>query len=130
MKLPMFATNWIDKKTDHIIASRKPDYIIGSPDTPYMKRWWVIPRNIIFNIYLHQIIRSDDDRALHDHPFSNISLIIKGGYVEHTIAQGGVHYKTKREAGNVIARLATKAHRLEVLPFQAEPAKTLFITGP
>ena len=27
-------------------------------------------RNKIFNIYLHQIIRSDDDRALHDHPYS------------------------------------------------------------
>jgi hypothetical protein len=129
MKLPKFIINPLIKHMENL-TKRKPDYIIGDSNSAYMLRWWVIPRNSYFNIYLHEIRRSDDDRALHDHPFSNISILLKGGYIEHTIAQGGVHYKIKREAGDVVARWATKAHRLEVLPYTAEPAMSLFITGP
>src|SRR5690606_32105599 len=33
---------------------RGPDVIIGGAHDPYLKRWWVIPRNRFFNIYLHQ----------------------------------------------------------------------------
>lgn len=50
---------WFEK----IAQSRNPDFIIGGAD-PYMLRWWVIPRNKVFNIYLHRFLRSDDDRAL------------------------------------------------------------------
>lgn len=38
--------------------------------------------------------RSDDDRALHDHPWVNMSILLEGTYTEHTIAQGGVHHAT------------------------------------
>lgn len=100
---------------------RKPDFIIGREDDPYMRRWWVIPRNPFFNIYLHQILRSDDDRALHDHPWWNISVILKGFYFEHTPA--GVKL---RKARSVTLRRAGAAHRLEVF----EPCWSLFITGP
>jgi hypothetical protein len=56
-----------------------------------MRRWWVIPRNKFFNIYLHHFLHSDDDRALHDHPWWNVSILLRSGsYVEHTIAAGGV----------------------------------------
>jgi hypothetical protein len=130
MRLPKTATKLLSKKMTNLTIKRKPDYIIGEPNNPYLKRWWVIPRNRIFNIYLHLIIRSDDDRALHDHPFPNISILLKNGYIEHTIAQGGVHYKVNREVGDIVFRRATKAHRLEVLPFADEPAMSLFITGP
>ena len=65
---------------------RKPDFIIGPKDAPYLRRWWIIPRNRLFNIYLHQILRSDDDRALHDHPWINCSIILKGRYMEVTPA--------------------------------------------
>jgi hypothetical protein len=51
-----------------IAGSRPPDFVIGG-DSPYMLRWWIIPRNKFFNIYLHRFLRSDDDRALHDHPW-------------------------------------------------------------
>lgn len=62
---------------------RPPDLII-EPENPYMLRWHLIPRNRFFNIYLHKFLRSDDDRALHDHPWSwNLSLILKGEYIEH-----------------------------------------------
>jgi hypothetical protein len=65
---------------------REPDFVIGadSPGGPYMRRWWIIPRNRFLNIYLHQILRDDDDRALHDHPWWNVSIILRGGYFECT----------------------------------------------
>lgn len=117
--------NWSAKK----MASRKPDVVIGPPEDPYLLRWWVIPRNKFFNIYLHRVLTSDDDRALHDHPFMNVSYIIRGGYDEHTILNGGVNKRVKRKAGSFKVRLPSAAHRLEITPDLGE-AITLFITGP
>jgi hypothetical protein len=122
---------------------RQPDFVIGDPTSPYLRRWWVIPRNRFFNIYLHHICRSDDDRALHDHPWASCSIILKGGYWEHT--PDGRFW---RKPGSVRFRRATAAHRLELSQEsvfvthaaywtkQVErvtirtPAWTLFITGP
>jgi len=49
----------------------------------YLKRWWLIPRNKWFNIYLHRFEGSDDDRALHDHPWWSVSFKLKGSITEH-----------------------------------------------
>jgi hypothetical protein len=116
--------NWARR----VMASRSPDFIIGESDRPYLRRWWVIPRNRWFNIYLHEIIRSDDDRALHDHPWWNCSILIAGGYVEHTIDAGGCERHTTRLPGSLKLRWATAAHRLEVS--DGVPAISLFVTGP
>lgn len=35
-----------------------------------------------FGIYLHKINRPDGDRNLHDHPWSFLAVILKGGYTE------------------------------------------------
>ena len=40
---------------------RQPDFVVGKPEDPYLLRWWVIPRNKRFNVYLHKFLRSDDD---------------------------------------------------------------------
>lgn len=105
---------------EQIIESRKPDFIIGDN---YLRRWWIIPRNRLFNLYLHEINKSDDDRALHDHPWENTSLIIRGGYVE--ITPEGTF---QRRAGDTIHREAEALHRL-VVPDNAQTL-TLFATGP
>ena len=42
-----------------------------------------VPKDLqdcIANIYLHTIWCSDDDRALHDHPWPRCSIIVDGGY--------------------------------------------------
>jgi hypothetical protein len=116
---------------DRIIAHitrRAPDFIIGKQSDPYLLRWFVIPRNPIFNIYLHCFLRSDDDRALHDHPWTNLSILLRGRYVEHTIAAGGIQIRTERSAGDWKLRLfGSMAHRLELIDGSCW---TLFITGP
>jgi hypothetical protein len=110
------------------VASRRPpDFVIGTPADPYLKRWWLIPRNRFFNIYLHQFLRSDDDRALHDHPWWNISFILKGEYTEHTIPAGGINIRKIYKAGDLKLRRAVAAHRVEL---HAGECWSLFITGP
>lgn len=103
-----------------IMQTRQPDFIIGES---YLRRWWLVPRNDGCNVYLHEINKSDDDRALHDHPWDNISQLLLGAYIEHT-PEGTF----RREAGDIVHRKATAAHRLEVIP--GEQAISLFITGP
>ncbi len=101
----------------------------------YMLRWWRIKRNAFFNIYYHRVLRSDDDRALHDHPWWNFSIVLSGGYYEHRILAGGVHTKIWHPAGSVrFRRSGDYAHRLELQSYGESghelPAETIFITGP
>lgn len=103
-----------------LMASRPADFIIGED---YLRRWWVIPRNPWVNIYLHDIRKSDDDRAFHDHPWQNASFLIEGSYIEHVPGTCFV-----RNAGDYVTRAPSYLHRLEVAP--GESAISLFITGP
>lgn len=125
---------------------RAPDVIIGGIEDPYMLRWYLtpwsglyrdIPRNQktvwqrfvsqLPGAYLHCIMRSDDDRAMHDHPWLNISIILRGWYVEHKILAGGVHHRMIVPAWTPVIRCAAAAHRLEIT--SAAPVWSLFITG-
>ena len=108
---------------DDIMTDREPDFVICPADNPYLRRWWIVPRNEACNVYLHEILRSDDDRALHDHPWPNTSMLIDGGYVE--VTPDG---EFARDAGWVGSRTADTAHRL-IIP-DGGRAISLFITGP
>lgn len=110
-----------------VAARRPPDVIIGGEADPYLRRWWLIPRNPVFNVYLHHFLRSDDDRALHDHPWINLSILLAGQYDEHTIRPGGINVRTRRRAGDWKLRTAKAAHRIELVD---GPCWTLFLTGP
>lgn len=120
---------------------RYPDFVIGSVEDPYLLRWFIIPKNPIFNIYLHCFCRSDDDRALHDHPWLfNISILLKGEYIEHTFKKEKLR---DRGFSRIKFRFGPAPHRVELLeeiePFiprmginTVRPRKcwTIFITGP
>lgn len=110
-----------------IAGRRSPDVEIGGHENPYLRRWWLIPRNRWLNVYLHEFCRSDDDRALHDHPWWNLSILLRGQYIEHTIADGGINVRTERQAGDVKFRSADAAHRIELSDGHCW---TLFLTGP
>lgn len=120
--------------------TREPDFIIGNPRDPYLRRWWVIPRNRFFNIYLHHFRRSDDDRALHDHPYLfNCSLLLDGMYREWVRWEDrpkGAEVATSTDSaicgidryeGAYAWRWGAAPHRIE-LPNGG--CWTLFITGP
>lgn len=110
-----------------ISERRQADVFIGGMEDTYLARWWVIPRNRFFNIYLHHFLRSDDDRALHDHPWWNLSILLRGAYTEHTISDGGVNVRHVRKAGCWKFRYASHAHRIEL---HDGPCWTIFVTGP
>lgn len=117
---------------------RKPDFIIGGADNPYLRRHWLLPRNRFFNVYVHEFLRSDDDRALHDHPWLfNASWLIDGRYIEHTACAHGCHtYERLLRAGQWKFRWGPAPHRVELIEEVAYPVGytlpcwTVFITGP
>jgi hypothetical protein len=110
---------------------RPPDFVIGEPERPYLRRWWIMPRNQGCNVYLHEILRSDDDRAGHDHPWANTSFLIEGEYEEvvfyPTRPWEEAHRRIVR-AGETVRRDASDTHRL-ILP-EGGRAVSLFMTGP
>ena len=126
-----------------VMGREKVDYVIGQPSDPYLYRWFVFGRvpdptsenpNKIrsrtflgHRAYLHCFLRSDDDRALHDHPSYSLSISLKGSAFEHTINAGGVHSRRRVSAGNIRFRSAKFAHRIEINDGEYW---TLFIFGP
>ena len=98
-----------------------PHFIIGGD---YMHRWHVLPRNAMQNLYLHHLLRDDED-VFHDHPWDSTSFIIKGGFVEHT-PEGSF----ERRAGDIIHRKAEDLHWLELRKDPLRTSVSLFFTGP
>lgn len=113
--------------------SREPDYVIGTKENPYLFRWHILRAGegeAAAQLYLHMMVRDDDDRALHDHPWDNISIPIYRGYYEHTPE----HPKgIKRHLFQPIVREATQLHRIRLTRDslkRVRPAWSLFLTGP
>jgi len=104
---------------------RKPDLVLGDDGNGwiYLTRWFAIPQNPLFNIYVHKMQADTEGRAMHDHPWVNISILLRGGYFEHTTGR-----ILGRIAGDIVFRRAKSRHRLEVL--KGHTCWTLFITGP
>ena len=105
--------------------AREPNVVIGER---YLKRWYFIPRNRFFNIYIHQFVGSDYARALHDHPWVSLSWCLQGKMLE--VRGPGHPFSTSSrwvETGNWVFRRAKHAHRLVLY---GSECWTLFITGP
>jgi hypothetical protein len=66
---------------------RAPDLIIGNPESPVYYRWQLFKIRG-FQLCLHKWLRSDEDRALHDHSGDSISFILNGGYLERRRERG------------------------------------------
>jgi hypothetical protein len=119
---------------------RAPDFQIGGAENPYCNRWYVIPRNRLFNIYLHQFVRDDDDRALHCHPWLNCSLLLRGRYSEVQFLRRPTAgrdlpstIEIPRRPGRPVFRRPSTAHRVVLARDENHrpiPCWSLFLTGP
>jgi hypothetical protein len=132
-------------------AMRRPaDFVIGGHDDPYLLRWYLVPwrkwsrearenptcwrrlkgfvSSMLPSVYLHQFLRDDDDRALHDHPWFWCSIMLRGGYLEHTRRAHVAHWAPAIRFGT-----PWRAHRIQLFGYPTHkrvPAWTIFITGP
>ncbi|WP_193725751.1 hypothetical protein [Ferruginivarius sediminum] len=137
MHIPGMLRRWLLKRVERVMTRRAPDFTIGGTGDPYLQRWWLLPRNRVLNVYLHRFLRSDDDRALHDHPWRNVSVLLAGGYLEEVPVDpshpAGATVMHARMAGQVTSRGARAAHRVELMADrqgERQPAITVFLTGP
>ncbi|MEM9450312.1 MAG: hypothetical protein AAGA75_17495 [Cyanobacteria bacterium P01_E01_bin.6] len=104
----------------------KPHRIIGRANAPYLLRWYLIPRNPWFNIYLHKFLRSDND-VPHDHPWNSVSVALWGKAIEQIFIEDAIDVKVKYiRAGDIVGRSALHRHQMIIF----KPFWTLFITGP
>lgn len=131
--------NWIITR-----AQRTPYLHIMSADggETYMGRWW------LFNAYdnetrkrqlwwfpwsirVHHIMRPDQDRDLHDHPWNARTVILRGWYVEerrHFWTVGGhTDVEWRRDAGQTATLDHGEYHRIDQV--SPDGVWTLFITG-
>lgn len=95
----------------------------------YLQRFYLIPRNRYFNIYLHKFTGDDLREDLHDHPWNFISIMLRGGLLETTLTKSG-WYVTRR-VPRFLPRFcgARRQHRFQ-LPRNKKSAVTLVFTGP
>lgn len=92
---------------------------------PYLTRYYLFIKDrkwFPFNVFLHNFHKGDLD-DLHDHPWPYFTLILRGGYWEHT-PKG----KYWRAPGHFRFSGPTSLHRIELEP--GVDTWTLFIPGP
>lgn len=125
-------------------AQRTPYFHIMSADgnEMYMGRWWLFnPYDRDTNkarkwwcpwsIRIHHIMRADEDRDLHDHPWNARTIILRGWYVEDRLVQGEVSVFQRpfvRRPGDTAALRFGEYHRIDQV--SAGGVFTLFISGP
>jgi hypothetical protein len=92
---------------------------------PYLERYYLLLRDrkrFPFNVFLHKFLKGDLD-DLHDHPWPYFTVILHGGYWEHT-PQG----KFWRKPGHFRFCSSRSVHRIELDP--GITCWTLFFPGP
>jgi hypothetical protein len=136
---------WARRKLEH--SQDRHDLFDRDCDL-YMRRAWLVrpawyTRGL--GLRVHHVVRSDMDRALHDHPWWYATLLLEGEYDEHLPrvsprhgpAEWVYHWPTKRfvestlvhrrQAGEILVRGAGARHRLEL--YKKRDCWTLFLHG-
>lgn len=124
MRFPKTIEGLLDRAFAHRI-------IPNCDGDPYLFRWYVFKSRWV-SLFVHKFVRSDEDRALHDHPWAFLVIPIWRGYVEHSdvrvdpkdlkanLAEWVVgRREVKRRVWPIIGtrlRPATYRHRVKLIP--------------
>ena len=100
----------------------------------YMHRYYLFLKDrtkFPFNVTMHKIVKSDDP-IYHDHPWSYVTVVLWGGYNEHTPIRDNKgkiigDFVEWRGPGSIIKRKAQEYHWLELK--DEKPATTIFFMG-
>lgn len=134
MKLPAFIVDRLAAAASAYISQTPPGESIGPDGAPYMLRWFLIPKNRFLGIYLHLFLNSDDDRALHDHPWHTVSFVVTGNMWEVYAKRGtdprDIDQQSTRhiERRDIVWRQAGWSHR--IVMESGVTSITLFVAGP
>lgn len=99
--------------------------VIGPEDDHYLERVKLIVTPL-FSIMLHRIYRPDNQRELHDHPWSFFSIVLRGWYGENVPRADGTQQYKKRRWFNF--KWAEDRHSIRIV--SRKPVWTLVFTGP
>ena len=109
-----------------LLLDRGPSWPDYDKAEPFMVRYYLLfrrrPKWFPFNILIHKILKSDLG-DLHDHYWSYITVILKGGYWESN--ENGTFW---RGPGYIGFRKASDRHSLKIP--DGKPAWTLLSAGP
>jgi hypothetical protein len=116
-----------------VTESRLPNQEIGRANSPYIDRWFLArkaqvptfvydeidPRQYargvpseLENVYLHRYHRGDAD-VPHDHPWPNVSLVVRGYYIEAIHDERGHEIRREtRRPGDIVLRSAGSIHAI------------------
>lgn len=98
---------------------------IDNPDVNYLERLRIIATPA-FSIYLHRLGTPDSRPTLHDHPWSFLSIILRGGYRERRLNKHTMTVEIKhRRFINIMRR--DDAHSIEKL--DETPTWSLLFVG-
>lgn len=135
MVVPRWIVRFLHERAEALSQRRAPEFVlrygkdrVAGEGQVYLRRWWLIPRNRFFNVYLHNMLGDDED-PLHDHMYASLSLVLCDGLVEHRIddpSKSMVRHQRVLREGQIVYRSSRMAHRLVV----RSPAWTVFVTGP
>ncbi|MFC5548162.1 hypothetical protein [Massilia aerilata] len=113
-------------------AMRTPYSHITKDGDVYMERYWLFnpypadssgKGNLLPSIRLHKIMRPDQDRHLHDHPWNARTFILRGWYLEE---REGEFWDIERSEGETAALKFGEFHAITRVPECG--VWTLFVT--
>ncbi len=120
---------------DSTTGSRSPRWAFMSklvirrqPGEDYLTRWRIV-QTPWFAVFLHKIETPDGDAHLHDHPWSFISVILKGGYGEDFKETRGTP-EVYRGHGRWSVRRMDRYGWHQIVRLYKVPTWTLILTGP
>ncbi len=104
---------------------------LGLPSCPYLIRWRI--ETPIGSVRLHHWLGPDDERAFHDHPWWFVTVVLRGGYTDHSCVDhwhGDAHIP---ECDDHLRRFSVR-YRPAQYRHWVEPDEggcwTLLLTGP
>lgn len=126
-------------------AQRVPYWHIYKGDQLYMERYWLFNpywlrgektlrsrfMALLPSVRIHHIVRPDDDRDLHDHPWAARTIILKGWYYEDRLLglrpdRSPRLHSILRDAGETASLQFAEYHKITQI--SGETVWTLFIT--
>lgn len=108
--------------------------MIGPENNPYMVRYILFRWAHLPRVYVHKFLRSDDERAPHNHPWWFMSLVLSGSYLEYTDDPASPILRKRFSFAyrplSVFHRVALPNGRRRDGTYGPLPCWTIVVTGP